>query len=345
MEKIVSLPEFTVEYEGKDITLDVKKYLLSLKYTDKVEGGADDVEIELDDKDLRWSNEWYPNKGDSISISIQGMDCGSFEIDEIEIKTPPRSVVIKALSAIPSEKLRTKKTKRSENKSLRQIAQAVAAQNNLTLTGSVPEIIIEGVTQHRMTDLKFLRKISWQYGIVFNVKLNKLVFTDIKDLEARQPSRILYESDLTSCSIKDKVSETYQSVEVKYHHPKKKKLITGSASIADTETIKNPDGVSFTLPLAADTKVIHTKVDNEAQAKAIAKAQLYRANTQQQSGNIDTNGDMKIQAGNNIRLEKMGELSGIYHVVSSTHTIDKDNGYKTSADIKRVAVIAKESRK
>lgn len=345
MEKVVDLPILSIIYEGKDISIDVEKYLISFRYTDRVEGGADEIEIELDDSNGRWSNEWYSKKGDKIKASIDGYDCGEFEVDEIELSGPPRGIKIKALSAISSQKVRTKKTKRSENKTLRQIAQAVAKDSNLELFGTVPEIIIEGVTQHRMTDLKFLRKQSWKYGIVFNVKSGKLVFTDLKDLESREPSIELAETDLTEYSIKDKVSETYQDAIVKYHHPQKKKLITGTASVADTETIRNPDGVSFTLPLAADTLVVHERVDNEAQAKAQAKAHLYRANTQQQFGDIKTNGTMKIQAGNNVKLLYMGELSGIYHITSSTHDVVKSSGYTTSANIKRVAVIAKESRK
>jgi hypothetical protein len=44
-------------------------------------------------------------------------------------------------------------------------------------------------------------------------------------------------------------------------------------------------------------------------------------------------------AGNNFELTGMGTLSGINHILTSTHTIDRGGGYIVAADVKRIKTI------
>lgn len=54
--------EVKVLFEGIDITKDIEKYLLRLSYTDNEEDKADDIQIELDDKDRIWLGNWLNTK-------------------------------------------------------------------------------------------------------------------------------------------------------------------------------------------------------------------------------------------------------------------------------------------
>lgn len=85
----VPVPQARIIYEGKDISADISPYLLSVGYTDRLSGESDELELRLEDTDGRWRGDWYPGKGDSLTVSIgyagqEPVSCGSFEIDEID---------------------------------------------------------------------------------------------------------------------------------------------------------------------------------------------------------------------------------------------------------------------
>ena len=83
-------------YEGKDISEDISKDLISATWTDKSAKEVDDLSITLHNKHGRWYGEWLPSKGAKLSAWIvvenwahasdgYALPCGTFEIDEIEI--------------------------------------------------------------------------------------------------------------------------------------------------------------------------------------------------------------------------------------------------------------------
>ena len=48
-----------IEYNGRDITDAVSSGLISLEYTDNTDK-ADDLQIEIEDRDGNWAGDWYP---------------------------------------------------------------------------------------------------------------------------------------------------------------------------------------------------------------------------------------------------------------------------------------------
>ena len=95
-----------ISYNGKDITKDLAPYLKSFEYSDNAEDKSDEVQITLEDRDLLWCGDWFPEKGDTVEATIIVTDdsvetrlpCGSFEVDEVESDGPPNTVKIKAVS-------------------------------------------------------------------------------------------------------------------------------------------------------------------------------------------------------------------------------------------------------
>jgi len=334
------IPIFTIIYNGKDITHGLQPYLINLTYDDTVQGESDQIEITLENEDGLWSNGWYPNKGDTIDCSIGQMDCGTFQVDEIELNGPPDTVVIRALTTIIDKDLKTKKTKSHSNKTLLQIAQATAQHSNLTLvgTGNIPSVLIEHVTQKRLTDLKFLRKCADKYGCIFSVKNTKLIFTSMYDLENKPPSISVDKTQMIDYSIKDKTSETYKSAELRHHNPKSSQLITSKSQI---KTVQNNEGVSYTEITPGDTLLVHRRVENQQQADEAVKSSLYRANSKQQTGTINMQGTELVVAGNNMEITGLGYVgSGIWHMMKSKHKVDRQNSWLVGVDIKRVAAVS-----
>lgn len=335
----VTAATFKVLYDNKNITSDISDHIISLTYTDKVEGESDEIEINLEDTDLLWQNAWYPKKGARLDVTIEQdgyvLNCGSFTIDEIEMSSSRGgdTVSIRGLAAFITKKLRTKKSSGHENKSLREIASTIAAENGLTVVGTIADITFKRITQYQETDLGFLKRLAADYGYTFSVRDSQITFTSIYDLESRSHVLTIDKTDLLSHSVKDKSAEVYKGAKIKHHNRTDNKTIAADSLNEDPDFAKE------------DTLEIKSKAENKQQAEAKAKSALHKKNSEECTGSVSMPGNTLIIAGNNFELTGMGTLSGINHIVSSSHTIDRSGGYVTSADLKRVAKIATSKHK
>lgn len=326
-------PKYTVLYDNKNITNDVSKYVLSITYNDKMEGESDEIDIQLEDVDGRWQNSWYPDKGSKLTVTLEGIKCGVFEIDEIELTGPPDVVSIRGMATGIKNTLRTKKSDAHENKTLKQIAEKVASKNNFTINGSVPDISISRVTQNRETDLAFLKRISSDYGVVFSVRESVITFTSIYDLHKRKGSFIVDKTDLKSYSIKDKSADGVSSVKVKHTNAKKNEKV--EVNLEYEKWVKE-QGSKYPDIVNKDTKVISKRTENKQQAEAKAKAAMHLSATNQFEGRISMQGNNLALAGNNFQLTGIGILSGKYNIKSSSHKLDRSGGHSVDLEIKRL---------
>lgn len=316
-------PIFKIEYEKKDITANISPNMLSVSYTDFEHGQSDEIEIQVEDKNNLWKSSWYPSKGDSLKLNIgyEGeklLNCGSFEIDELEFASPPDTITLKALAANIKKALRQNNNVAYENKTLKQIAQEIANKHNLKLVGSIKDIKIKRITQYKKRDLAFLKNLAEEYGYIFKISDNKLTFYETAKLKSTNPAVIITRQELTSFTIRDKSSDQYKSCEVSYHDPKSKKLVSSSIKGSGTK---------------ADALKIHKRCENKEQAILKAKAGINKNSPVE--GNISLMGNPHLVAGLNIELKGLYHLSGKYHIKQAKHTIDRISGYKTELDIEK----------
>ena len=150
-------PTFKLEYNKKDITKDISDYVLNINYTDFEHGQSDEVEIIFEDSQKLWQDAWIPSKGDNIRLYIgyvgeKLLNCGVFEIDEIEFSTPPDILIVKAIATGITKSLRQNNSVAYENKNLKQIANEIAKKHNLTLVGEIDDIRVERITQNKQRD-------------------------------------------------------------------------------------------------------------------------------------------------------------------------------------------------
>lgn len=337
----VPRPTYEIIYNGKDITRDILSYVLSFSFSDKSSGESDELEIVVEDSSGIWRNEWYPVKGDFITAKIfnegQTLKCGSFTVDEMSATggSGGDTVTIKALAAGINKKTRTKKSSAHEGKTLREIANTIAAQNNLKVVGTIANVRIERSTQHRETDLKYLHRLAGEFGYTFSVRDDTLVFTKIFELEKKRAAFVLTNKEIISWSITDKTAHTFKAVKVSYHNPKQKEVIEFEHKEED-EAFKNAK---------SDTLMLNIQAENKQQAEIKAKAALYNANSLQQEGSVEIPGNVLAIAGNNCELVGLGVFSGLYYISGSTHSVSIDGGYTTSLEIKRVGLIEKKKQK
>lgn len=356
----VRKPVFRVTYEGRDITNDITRYLLSVEYTDNTADSSDEISISLEDTAGLWKNDWYPSKGDKLKLEIGYddvlVDCGTFTVDEIELSGPPDTVTIRGLAAGINSPLRSKTSRAYENQTLRQIAQAVADKNGLSVEGEILDITIGRTTQMRETDLAFLKRVAGEYGHLFSVRDSKLVFTSVYDIQRGNPVIEFNRGDLIRYSVKDKALTTYQDAEVSYHNPSENEVVKATIPADDIGTgggnlllagrgASAATGTGAKKSGSADKLRVEVRAENKQQAEAKARAALNKRNVSGQEGSITVEGNPLLVAGNNIELTGLGNLSGKWYVKKSSHRIDKSGGYTTDADLNRVGAASSSAAK
>lgn len=323
------IPQWVLVFQGKDISARISPYVISVCYTDPLEGESAEIEIVLEDKENWWKNAWLPGKGDTISLSLgyqgeQLLDCGEYRLDELEFSGPPDTVTIRTLGASIDPELRTKRSAAYEHTTLGAIARKIAGRHGLTIVGTVPEIGIQRITQHKETDLAFLRRVAGQWGHVFSVRGRKLIWHDQDALDGASPVITVTRHMLAgSYSFRSKSERVYRAARVTYWNQKLKKDVTRTITIA-------PRGVQWGG--SGDTLTLVERCESLSQAKRMAAAAIRRANGRQTEGSITVYGTPLIVAGANLLSSGWGKLDTTYQVVKSIHRIDRTSGYTTTAD-------------
>lgn len=318
-------PVWILTYENKDISAKIAPYVLSVTYTDNLSGSSDELELNLTDADHRWLNEWLPTKGDSIGIQMgyQGeglMPRRDLQIDEIEFNGPPDTVSIRCLAAGVTPALRTKNSRGYESRSLKQIAQEIAARHSLKIVGSVPEIRVERVSQNKEGDLAFLKRLAESYGYVFSVRGGQLIWHDLAELDAKTSTITIERQGLAgSYTLRTKTSQVYKACTVSYQDPKSKSLKTHTEKAKDVPT--------------GDTLKLVERCENKAQAVAKAKAALRNTNGRQVEGSVTIYGNQRLVAGINVTLSGFGAANGTYQAIRCRHTMDRSGGYVTTVEL------------
>src|SRR5262245_61616489 len=139
----VARPEIILN--GEDYYSSLAPYFLNMTYTDNCDGEkADDLQLQLADRDRRFINDWMPDPGVFMDVSILcerwfapnaatlKMDCGRFWIDTVDFELPQHTVSIKA-SSIPTDQ-RIKggnETRGWEDTSLEDITNQIASENGM----------------------------------------------------------------------------------------------------------------------------------------------------------------------------------------------------------------------
>lgn len=317
------VPIFELFYEQKNITKDVSPYVSMIEYADYEHGQSDELQITFEDSEKKWQGAWLPTKGDALRAFIgyeaeKLLNCGTFEIDELEYSAPPDEITVKGLATGIKKPLRQNNSNGYENKTLRQVAKEIADRQGLTLVGNIEDIKIERITQNKERDLTFLTKLAEQYGYIFKIAENNLVFYNVRELKNASSSQIFYKSDLIRINFREKTSQKYKAVQVTYFDPKKKKSLRA--------TVRN-DSVQ-----KGDTLKITTRCTTKKQALVQAQAALNRSDTKIE-GSLEFVGNPYLIAGLNIELKGVGHFSGKYHITSARHCFSRSLGYKTYCEV------------
>lgn len=376
-------PYARIIYNGRDISADMAAYLLSVSIVDKTitdasKNESDELSIELENSSQVWISDWMPSRGDELEVEIGYEDevyaFGKFEIDEIEYAGPPDTISIRAVAAGISKQLRSKRSTAHEGKTLKEVAEKIAEFHGLTVEGEIEPIQIGRVTQDRMTDLGFLARLAEEYGYIFSVRGERIIFTQVYDIQQAEPVTEIDREDMISFRVKDSSAGTASSAAVNYHDPATATDISflmpagdpsgfdfGTAdqinlSEAIRQTTVTNDIVKETVlgavykdviaktGLKPDQIQIRKRVENKAQAEKVAKAALHKANSRQITMTTEVPGNPRLMAGANVNITGLRKLSGKYHMEQVGHRIQRNGGYTCSIDMKKVGNLSDSSK-
>lgn len=325
-------------WNKKDVTSDVSKYISSVEYSDHEEGMSDEATFVFENTTAIWSNDWYPTEGDTIELFIGYNDnllnCGLFQVDEITISGMPDIIEMKTLAAGITKALRTRNNKAFEDLSLKQIANFFCNKHGLKLvdTSSMLGMVnLDRKTQENKTDLQFLSELAQEYGFIFSIRGNQLIFMSYHDLDNAKSVKELDKTEVGNYSITQKTYNTYASAEFIARNKKKGKVVKSEI---------------IALEIKGDN-ILKVKGDAKkgSQATAKVKAGIWEKNRFKQTCRIGSlQGDPSLVAGVNIDLTGFGVASAKYHITSSSHSISGDGAYLMNLELRKTGDIPKPKR-
>ena len=325
-------PDFKIEIEFKDVTQDLRDLVSSIRYTDNL-SLADTIEITLENKNRIFMKEWFPSRGNFISLHIgykneKYLNCGTFRLNEIVFSGFPETVSLYGNSWISKGQIefwKEKKTRTWENVSLSFVVNQIASEHNLQPFVRLKEDIeFKRLEQNNITTGQFLQNLSEKYGCTFKVYREKLVFVQWKYLDDLPPHMKITPYDVIKYRIKDVPREMYKKAIVQYWDPKTKEL--------KEYVYEDPY-----LEYGGVLKVID-KAENLKQAMALAKHQLYVKNTSKVNPVLSLEGNPSLVAGTTVELDGFGVYDGKYAIVKAVHTFSPSSGYLTEVELKRCTV-------
>lgn len=324
----------------EDISTDVLIDLISFTYTDNEAGTKDDISITLNDSGMKWSDSWFPTKGDSLSAAIildgERLQCGTFAIDEIVASGPPRVVAIKASSA-PRRATKTdskgsspqggaiteKRTRLFEKANLYDIARQICDECGISLQylpSNKPEFRHSG--QMNESGYAFIKRLAESRGFGVKTTPTSLIILEHKAVDSgeytgNQPRISLNTTDLLSWSFTSSAAQIVQTVEVRWYDAQNRKTYSHTATDTSVD-----NGITLR---------ISEPVDSQEAAKALAEAKLRSSNVKEKTGSISLPGRTDLVAGITIDMHGVGVYDGVYTVSKVTHTLS--GGYVCSVDL------------
>jgi len=339
--KIARHAKVAVSWETKAITRDLAPSLYGLTYVDNLTGAADELTLEIEDRDSLWSGDWRPAYGDKVvarleyepwfgTEPVKSLRLGTFAHDKINLKRPPGIVRLQAVSAPLATSLRRRKrTHVWKGVTLKQIAQDIADRADLSLDfeGDAGPAYRQAL-QNNKSDLEFLQELTKDGGCTVKVTELALVIREEAKIDETPSAG---EIDLIGRHVIDldfdgDDSGRYGSCHVSCFDPR-----TGKTHSYQYP----PDGVTVPgLDPNGQTLELVIRVSSIKEAEVRAKSKLRNANRFATSGKLVTTGDPGLVAGVTFDLTNAAGFDGKFIITRAEHRVGSD-GYTCSLAVRR----------
>ena len=328
--------EILITIKDKDVTADLEPFLLSLEYTDKSDDELDDLQIVLEDREHLFQGDWLPKPGDKIEANIYTfswhsfgdsgcVECGDFEVDEVEFETSVDSgdrITIKAVPAVVKSSLMAqKKTRAWAEVSLAEVISDIAGEAGLDTLYKAPEIIYERIEQRNQDDLAFMQETCKDQGLRLALKKGQVIVYMGQTADQTEPLEFTRETaDIQNIRFRKKMEGIYTECRVSYNDPK------DSEEIDSQFQPEEP-------PSTGKVLTINKRVEHPAQAERLARAELRDKNSQEITGSFSGMGDTRYVAGTILELKGWGKFDNKYVIKEAKHSFSFDAGYTSDVEL------------
>jgi phage protein D len=286
----------SIMMDGKDWYGTLAPYLLSLKYEDNCDGQkADDLEIQLADRDRKFISSWMPQKGAFLDAGIIterwfspnaaaiSLDCGRFWIDSVDFQLPDHTVSVKATSIPTNSRIKgSKETRGWEDANLKDIASQIAGENSMAV-----DYLSQINPRYRRTEqqeesgLAFLKKRANNAKLAIKVHRNKIVIFDEEELEKAEPKFSLLFGEIPaqlglSCyrmsggEFSTKLTDTTRKAKVKHTEVETGDTVSGEHEEADEEGESSEDGTGISI----EPEMLDQNVNEDTDAEESPSAEI-----------------------------------------------------------------------
>lgn len=254
------------------------------------------------------------------------LDCGTFEIDSVDLSGPPLKTTLKSTSIPYTSTLRMmKKSRNWEKISLKAITQQIANEAGLKMlyeSSDNPEY--DKKEQVQQSDIRFLQDLCHAEGKALKVTKLSIVVFDKQEYDGKPAVKtITYgSSDILSFRMATKLTDAaYTSCHVSYTNTDKKQTI---------EYTYTPDSTVGT----GQVLEVNERVANTQEAMRLAKKRLREKNAQEFTASFKMVGDVQLVAGIVVQLRGFQEFDKKYRVKSAKHSLT--GGYTTDIELVQI---------
>lgn len=254
------------------------------------------------------------------------LDCGTFEIDSVDLSGPPLKTTLKSTSIPYTSTLRMmKKSRNWEKISLKAITQQIANEAGLKMlyeSSDNPEY--DKKEQVQQSDIRFLQDLCHAEGKALKVTKLSIVVFDKQEYDGKPVVKtITYgSSDIISFRMATKLTDAaYTSCHVSYTNTDKKQTI---------EYTYTPDSTVGT----GQVLEVNERVANTQEAMRLAKKRLREKNAQEFTASFKMVGDVQLVAGIVVQLRGFQEFDKKYRVKSAKHSLT--GGYTTDIELVQI---------
>ena len=332
---------YQILYDGVEVGLSNR--CESISYTDNDSGSADEITIDLVDRDVAWAmgKGFVPEKEHDLDVTIffhnmtnnsiyQLYHCGNFTIDDITYSggSGGHKCSIKGVSLPAGLGFQTGKVSKTwEKVTVKQIAEEIKGKygmENLYFWAGEP--IIEKVDQEEQSDSEFIAKLCSDQGLFIKIYKKGLVIFDKSMYEARGITATFSETDFEDWSWNSTLIGTYTGAKISYTQVDKK---------AKNKKEKTKI-ISVTVGEEPRILVLNEKADSKEEAERTAKAKVNAENEKAVTVEFTALGNANIVASCNIEIKGMGRIDGKYYVTKVSHDLSGGSGHKMKVSAYRI---------
>lgn len=327
-------PIFNITKGGEEVTSGFIDRLLSIRVESyEGDGQSDTVSISIDDRDWMTAEPSYGEGSITLEVSLgykEGAvyEMGTFQVDELHHVWPPRAILLQGNSAGLNTNLKAPIISSYEGKSLGEVVNSIAQARGAkaAVDPSLSDIKIPYLNQNCSMG-HLLNELERRFNGLAKFSNGHLSFTQrgtgLTVSGAELNVVTLYPEDTTTgCDIRSNSIQAYSKVRASYIDR------TNNQQVWVESTTKGSP--NSTVPY-----MVKRPHASEAEALAVANAQMARLNRSTKQGTIVlAKGCPEIRGGSKVILSRFRPgIDDTYVVSCATHVLGKDTGLNTTLTV------------